>query len=170
MLQKSLCSIAIALLSSFVVRAQQTTASGNAPTAAYAYAKGENTYLMYSAEGYNADKKYVVFKFYKAEDPLSEQEKTDLAAVKKQLAKKNIDVKEVEWKTEEDLRSVLKGYGIQVESSDGKHINLKGDKYSMNTTSTKAVVVLEDGRPVSLCSGKNCEERLKTFFKIKAFI
>jgi|SRR5829696_3357269 len=147
----------------------QNARSAATESAVYAYAKGSDSYLLFS-DTYKADKKYVVFKFWQEGQPLTAQEKTDLEMLQKQLAKKGMEVKVVQWKTRSDLESLLNTYNVKIVSKDDNHLNIKGDNFSLNTTSGKATLVLEEGRPLSLCSGTNCEDRLKTFFKIKAVI
>ncbi len=63
----------------------------------------------------------------------------------------------------------MKKYNLTVEIPDGKHIKMKGGNFTFNSTSGKALFVLEDDKPLSVCSGKNCESRLKVFFKLQSF-
>jgi hypothetical protein len=166
---KQACCIAFATIASLAATAQEYK-KASAPTASYAYAKGDDSYVFYSTDTYDAAKKYTVLKIWQEDQPLTEQEKADLEILKKHLAKKNAEVREIKWKSEEDLQAALSSYNIKASSSDGKHINLKGEKFTLNTSSGKALLVLEDEKPLSLCSGKNCEERMKVFFKFKARI
>jgi hypothetical protein len=168
-MNKQFCFIALATIAS-LASAGQEYKKASAPTAAYAYAKGDDSYVFYSNDTYDADKKYIVLKIWQENQPLTEQEKSDLEMLKKHLAKKNAEVREIKWKSEEDLQTALNGYNIKASSNDGKHISLKGEKFTLNTTSGKALLVLEDDKPLSLCSGQNCEERMKVFFKFKARI
>ncbi|MGB8190741.1 MAG: hypothetical protein WCF67_02425 [Chitinophagaceae bacterium] len=150
--------------------AQQTKTT--APTASnsstvYAYANGDDSYLQFSADTYKADKKYVVFKLWSEKSPLTETERANITDLKKALAGKNVEVVEFEWKNEEQLKEMMAKYGIKAKVSDDKHINLKSEHLNLNTTSGKALFVMEDDKPVSVCSGKDCEDRLKFFFKLK---
>jgi len=168
-MKKQFCCIALATIASLASTAQEYK-KASAPTAVYAYAKGDDSYVFYSNDTYDAKKKYTVLKIWQEGQPLTEQEKTDMEMLQKHLAKKNAEVKEIKWKSEEDLQAALNSYNIKASSNDGKHINLKSEKFTLNTTSGKALLVLEDDKPLSLCSGKDCEERMKVFFKLKARI
>jgi hypothetical protein len=161
-------TLAILFITAFSAQCQQTESkSATAPTAVKAYANGNDTYLQFD-ESYDADKKYTVFKIWNEKEPLTEKEKTDLAYLKKQLAKKNIEVVDAEWKNKEDLEAIFKKYNLSVDVRSDEHINLKGGDFNLNTTSAKALVVFQNEKPLSLCSGKDCEERLKTFFKLRS--
>ncbi|RYZ29279.1 MAG: hypothetical protein EOO10_06795 [Chitinophagaceae bacterium] len=168
-MKKQLCCIVLAIMVSLVSTAQEYK-KASAPTAVYAYAKGNDSYVFYANDTYDAKKKYTVLKIWQEGQPLTEQEKTDLDILRKHLAKKNAEVREIKWKSEEDLQAALNSYNIEASSKDGKHINLKGEKFTLNTTSGKALLVLEDDKPLSICSGQNYEERMKVFFKFKARI
>jgi hypothetical protein len=159
----------VALALTTFAYAQQSKTAGQTLTAAYAYARGDDSYLDFTGETYKADKKYVIVKLWNASTPLTGAEKTALSDLKVQLAKRNAEIVELEWRTEEELQAALKRYDFTVAVKDGKHINLKRDNFSLNTTSGNAVLVLEDTKPVSLCSGKDCEERLKRFFRLTAY-
>jgi heme-degrading monooxygenase HmoA len=133
-----------------------------------ASANGNNSFMLFTSDTYNAAKKYVVFKFWHQSAPLSETEQKDLEELKELLGKKGFQVVVSEWKTEEDLKKLMKPFNMEISAPDGKHINLKSGSFSLNTTSSKAMYVLEDDKPISLCSGTDCEDKLKYFFKLKA--
>jgi hypothetical protein len=164
-MKQSTIFLAIVLFVAGSAQAQYTPA---AQAASLAYAKGDDSYLLFS-DTYKADKKYTILKFWHEGEALTEKEKTEMESIKKRLAKKNIEVVEFSWKTEEDLKNALSKYNFKVELKNEKRIAIIGDKFNMNTTSGKGVLVLEENKPVSICSGSSCEDRLKTYFKIKAF-
>jgi peroxiredoxin len=158
---------AIAVLTICISGQAQTKAEAAGLNAIYASAHGDDSYLLFH-DHYDADKKYVVFKFWNEAEPLTETEKSDLAVLKKQLSKKNVELIDFQWKTKEDLEGIFKKHNLSVEVLSDKHINLKGENFNLNTTSGKALVVFEDEKPQSLCSGKDCEDHLKYFFGIKS--
>jgi hypothetical protein len=137
--------------------------------AARAYARGNDSYVQFSSNTYKAGKKYVVLKFWNEAETITEKEKTAFSNLKKSLVKKNVEVVALPWAKEEELKDALKKYNLTVDVRDGKHINLKGENITLNTTSGKALLVLEDGKPVTLCSGTDCEARAKTFFKLQTY-
>jgi hypothetical protein len=169
----------IALAATLVAGAQTTTTTTTATApppaseegtarAVYASARGADSYLLYSKEGYKAGKKYVILKFWNAADPLTATETADLDYLKKHLAKKGVDVVVKEWKDEADLQAAVKEYGLSADVAGDKRIHIQGLKFNLNTTAGKALFVMEDGKPLSLCSGKNCEDNLKVFFKTRS--
>lgn len=162
---KQLTFLIVLLVVGTLVKAQQYAPEAKAAT--YAYAKGDDSYLVFS-DKYDPAKKYVVIKFYNDNTPLTEQEKTDLAFLTKFLQKKNAEVVTINWKDEASLQEAVKKYNMTASSNDGKHLNLKSGNSSLNTTSSKAIVVLEDNKPLSLCSGTNCEDNVKRFFKLQS--
>ena len=161
-----LCAVLI-VFNCALAQAQQSENKEPGLRSVYASAKGDDSYLLFS-DHYEAGKKYTVFKFWNEKDPLTETENSDLAYLKKELAKKNIEVTEFQWKGKEDLESFFKKYNLSVSVLSDKRINLKAENYSLNTTSGKALLVFEDGKPLSLCSGKDCEDHLKFFFGLKS--
>ena len=164
---KTYLTIASALILT-AANAQNEAPGASAERAVYAYAKGTDSYLSYRSGTYNTAKKYVVVKCWNEAEPLTETEKTELASLTKSLAKKGVKVVDIEWKSAADLQGKLAEHGVKVEVKDDKRINLKGDGFNLNTTSGKALLVLEDGKASSLCSGVNCEDRLKSFFKLRS--
>ena len=84
------------------------------------------------------------------------------------MAKKNIDLVQREWKTKEDLENLFRNYNIETVVATDKGIELKSEKHHYNTNASKVLFVFEDGKPISLCSGANCENNAKSFFKIIA--
>ncbi|MDB5252474.1 MAG: hypothetical protein JWP27_1643, partial [Flaviaesturariibacter sp.] len=118
------------------------TSSASAPTpatedgtarAVYASARGNDSYLLYSKEGYKAGKKYVILKFWNAADPLTAAESADLAYLKEHLAKKGVDVVVKEWKDQADLQAAVKEYGLSADVAGDSRINIKGFKFNLNT-------------------------------------
>lgn len=159
--------LALSLAFATTAHAQGTTAAANTQSVIKAYAKGDDSYLIYS-ETYNPAKKYVVFKFWNESSPLSAAEKAEMDYLKDQLAKKNVDVVFFPWKTTQDLQQNLSKYNFSVEALSEKRISIKDENCNLHTTSGKALFVVEDGKPVSLCSGQNCGEMVKTFFTLKS--
>ncbi|MBB1285802.1 hypothetical protein HRH25_15570 [Flavisolibacter sp. BT320] len=160
-----------ALLSLFLLKgfAQQANGDRIAPKAMVASAKGDDSYIAFSVDSYKPEKKYTVFSVWKDDAPPSETEKATLYQLKEALAKKGVELKLVEWKIEEDLKAAFAPYKIDVSTKDGKHIRLKTGSAQLNTTAAKALYVVENGQPVSLCSGMACEDKLRYFFGLKAF-
>ena len=167
MTRLTFCFTFLSLITVITAQAQGTTASVKAPSAVQAYAKSNDSYLLFSNDTYKADKKYVVVKFWNESTPITDTEKAEIDYLKKHLVKKGVEVVDFQWKTTEDLKQNLSKYNFSVEAKGEKRISIKGDNFSLNTTSGKALFVVEDGKPLSLCSGKNCEEMVKTFFKLK---
>ena len=133
-----------------------------------AYASGEsNITTLNGSETYDPAKKYIVFKFWNEKVPLTETERTDLDYLKKFLPKKNVEVVELQWSTIGDLKEAVKKYNLSVEESKDNHFLIKGENFHMNTTSQKAMFVIEDGKPVTMCCGKFCELNLKQYFKLQ---
>ena len=146
---------------------------------------------------YSPEKTYIVFKLWNESQPLTEKEKEDLAALKQQLAKKNIDLVVQKWKTKEDIETAFKSHGIEnVEVSTDKGISLKYDNEKIHqtiikksgettdrmtssfyTTGSTTILIfekqspMEPMRPISLCTGKNCENNfVKAFFRIRVVV
>ena len=170
--KKTFCATLVAVAATVAGHAQQPTAV-TAPAHAVtntvvAYANGDDSYLRYPNKGYKADKKYTVIKFWNAKEPQSEKEVQDIAYLKKHLSKKNIEVVDFEWKTEEDLKAALTKYNLAVKVIGEKRINVKNEHFTVNTTSGKALIVIEDQKPYSICSGKDCETNLKSYFKLRS--
>jgi hypothetical protein len=149
-------------------QAQGTYTSPKASPAVRAYAKGDDSYLLFSDNTYKPGKKYVVVKFWNESAPITATEREDIDYLKKHLAKKNVAIIDFQWKTTEDLKEHLSKYNFTVEAVSDKRISIKSGNFTLNTTAGKALFVVEDGKPMSLCSGKNCEEMLKTFFTLKS--
>ena len=165
---KSLTICAILLMIAAVsANAQQSRTQNATRSAVYASANGDDSYLLFSGEKYKEGKKYVIVKFWNEKAPLSEKEKEGIAYLKARLPK-DVEVIDFQWKDEEDLKAALSKYNFSVKVSNEKHINLKGDHFSLNTTSGNALFVVEDGKPVSLCSGKDCETKLKFYFRLQS--
>ena len=68
----------------------------------------------------------------------------------------------------EDLDALFKKYDLSVNVLSNDHIELKTEHGNYSTTGSKVILVFEDGRPTSLCSGTECEDHLKYFFKLKS--
>jgi hypothetical protein len=165
---KQLTSLFVFLLAATLTYAQQaSTSMGHGSTAVYASANGDDSYLLFSNR-YDPAKKYVVLKLWDGKEALTEREKTGLDYLKKFLQKKNIDVLILNWKDEATVQELSQKYNVTLSTRDDKHLNLHGGSYNMNTTAAKALVILEDGRPLSLCSGANCEDNAKRFFKLES--
>lgn len=161
------CAVILFATTAIAAKAQQQPARApQAAKAAYAYARGNDSYIRFADKSYTAGKKYIVFKLWNAKEALTEIEKKEMEALKINLANKNAEVVYFEWNDERDLKDRLKEYNLRVKVSETNTINLKGENFNLNTTSAKALFVLEDDKPVSVCSGKNCEDYLKRFFKI----
>lgn len=149
--------------------AQSSAASAsNKQSAVYAYAKGDDSYLKFSADAYSPEKKYVVIKFWNAGSALPDDEKAEMEYLKKYVDKKNVDLVFFPWSSGQELQQTLSKYGFSAEVINEKRISIKGENVNLNTTAGKAVLVLENGKPLSLCSGKNCGEMLKSFFRLKS--
>lgn len=73
-----------------------------------------------------------------------------------------------EWKTKKDLEGLFKKHGFEVVVDTNNGIRLKTGDHKFNTTAYKAMFVFEDGKPLSLCCGTNCEENIKKYFGIVA--
>ena len=167
-MKKAVFCAALLTFTLFKGFAQQDKDSDQAPQAVTAYAKGDDSYVAFFGNTYQAEKKYVVFKVWKEDSPLTENERTEWALLKEPLAKKGVELVMVSWKTEEDLKAAFAKYGLTITATDGKHIRLQNGRSQLNTTSSKAVYVIENSKPVTLCSGNNCEDRVKYFFGLKA--
>jgi hypothetical protein len=135
----------------------------------HAYARGNDSYLKLRDGGYDAAKKYLVVKLWNAANPLTEAEKSEISYLKNNLNSTNIEVLDFEWTSEQQLKDKLQPYNIAVQASNKNIINLKTQTISLNTTSPKALLVVENDKPLMLCSGKGCESRLKQFFKLESF-
>ena len=131
-------------------------------------ASGEETTSHIFGSGYDADKKYIVFKLWNDKNTLTEKETTELDQLTKQLAKKNIEVVKIQWKTKEDLEELFKKYNIETVVSTEKGFELRSENHHYKTDASKVLFVFEDGKPLSLCSGVGCENNTKAFFKIIA--
>jgi hypothetical protein len=133
-----------------------------------AYASGENNVAtLNGSDTYDPAKKYIVFKFWNEKDPLTENERTDLDYLKKFLPKKNVELVELKWNNLSELKEAVKKYNLEVSESKDEHFMIKGENFHMNTTSQKAMFVIEDGKPVTMCCGKFCEVNLKQYFKLQ---
>ena len=127
------------------------------------YAKGADSYI-FNRDTYNPDKKYTVLKLYNAENLPTETETKEFDNLKKILAKKNIEVAEYKWTSEEDLHSFMAKYGIEASIKEKSCITIKSGNSSMNTTAGKVIFIVEDGKANSLCSGAKCEYNVKQYF------
>ncbi len=139
-----------------------------AQTAVHAGSRGSGIYNGPS-KTYNTANQYTVIKLWNDKESLSQTELNDLAYLKKHLKNKDIDVIEYEWKTEEDLRSFMSKYNFSVLMEKNNRIRFSSDNSNLVTNSNKAVFVLENNKPMSLCSGLNCEKNLKSYFKLSSF-
>ena len=148
-----------------IVIAGSVTAQTNyAPqTRSMTFAKGDDSYLFHSNK-YDPSKKYAVLKVWNEEYELTKNEKENLEYLKKNLINRNIDIIEYKWTDEESLISFLGKYGLTASVNQNNCLSIKKGNSSLNTTAGKAVFVLEEGKPTSLCSGKMCEDNLKRFF------
>ena len=130
---------------------------------------GTNTTRTYTRDAYNPEKKYTVLKIWHADEQLTEDEKKELASLKSQLARKNIEVLEYQWKAKEDLVNFLSKNNLNFNISTDDGLCFKGDKFQMSTTSKKVMLVVEDAKPMSICSGASCETNTKQFFNLITF-
>ena len=167
-MHKKFIYVALISFSALTATAQQGKAPEAGSNTVQAYARGDDSYLLFSKDTYKADKKYVIIKFWNEKESLSEAEKTEFLSIKSQLSGKNIEIVDFSWKSEEDLKEVLNKYGLSVEVLGEKRIQVKNDHMTLHTTSGKAVFVAEEGKPISLCSGADCEARLKPFFNLSS--
>ena len=103
-------------------------------------------------------------KVWNHEHELTKNEKENLDYLKKNLVNRNIEVVIYEWTVEEDLISFMQKYGLTASVKQNNCLSIKKGNSNLNTTAGKAVFVLEEGKPTSLCSGKMCEDNLKRFF------
>jgi hypothetical protein len=144
------------------------TTTTYAQTAVHAVGRGSSMYHGPS-KTYNASNQYTVLKLWNQKDPITHEETDDLAYLKKHLKDKKIEIIEYEWKTEEDLKSFMSKYNFSVLMEKNNRIRFSSDNSNLVTTSNKAVFVLENNKPVSLCSGLNCEKNLKAYFRLSSF-
>jgi hypothetical protein len=165
-MNKSIFVATILLLAAASVNAQESEAYNSGLRAGRAFAASSRGIM--SSESYKADKKYIVFKLWTEADPITEVERTDLASMRKFLATKNVEIIEYQWKNKQDLDALFKKYGLSVNVISDDHIELKTEHGNYNTTGSKVILVFEDNKPTSLCSGTECEDHLKYFFKLKS--
>lgn len=168
MIKTTFCIALLSLTVSLSAHAQTSAHADFASKAIRAYSSGNDSYLLLSGDNYDPEKKYTVIKFWKSNTQVSEAEEENLAILKENLERKNIELVSFQWKEEADLEKVMTKYNFDVEVKESGLIKLKKDNYTLNTTSGNAVIILEDGKPLSLCSGSNCETRLKVFFNIRS--
>ena len=148
------------LLGHFSLRAQET---GMISPVLRTYAAGP---ARIAGGTYDSSKKYVVFKFHNPKETLDQTEKEELEYLKKFLPRLDVEVVELEWKTTEEIQKALKPYNITV-STTGEGLSLKAENFSMHSSSQKLLLVIEDGKPLSICPGKFCETNIKQFFKLQ---
>ena len=146
----------------FVIIANVAAQTSYAPKP-MTFAKGDDSYLFHSNK-YDPSKKYTVLKVWNDEYELTQAEKENLDYLKQHLSKSNIEVVEYKWTSEEDLINFMSKYGLSASVKQNNCMSIKKGNSSLNTTAGKAVFVLEEGKPKSLCSGKMCEDNLKRFF------
>jgi hypothetical protein len=133
-----------------------------------AYAKGENSVATAgNSETYDPAKKYIVFAFWNEKDPLTENERADMDYLQIFLTKKNVEVVELQWSNISDLKEAVKKYNLEVYDSKEDHFIVKGENFHMNSNAKKAWIVIEDGKPVTICCGKFCGLNLKQYFKLQ---
>ena len=125
------------------------------------------SYIGGSDVTYNADKKYLVFKCWNEKETLTETEREELDYLKKYLPKLNVELIELKWSSVEEIEKALAAYNIEVETTPGEAITLKAENFTMNSTCQKVLLVIEDGKPLSVCSGKSCKSNIKQFFKLQ---
>ena len=125
---------------------------------------------------FDEEKQYIVFKLWNQAEPITDKEKTELQNLKQQLAGKNVQVVEFQYKSKEDLENLFKQNGIEeVTVSTDKGIFLKCKNSNYNTTSSKAVFIFEGKapgeakRPIMLSVGEGSENNVKVFFKLRSF-
>jgi hypothetical protein len=158
---KKICSLIIV----FIIAISSTV---YAQTAVHAVGRGSSMYHGPS-KTFNASNQYTVLKLWNQKDPITQEETDDLAYLKKHLNDKKIEIIEYEWKTEEDLKSFMSKYNFSVLMEKNNSIRFSSENSNLVTTSNKAVFVLENNKPISLCSGNNCEKNLKSYFKLSSF-
>lgn len=129
-----------------------------------AFAKGGDDSYLFHSNKYDPSKKYTVLKVWNDKYELTKTEKENLDYLKQNLTKNNIEVVEYKWTHEEDLISFMSKYGLTASIKQNNCMSIRKGNGSLNTTAGKAVFVLEEGKPTSLCSGKMCEDNLKRFF------
>lgn len=160
-------ALLVSSISFNTVSAQQASASASGSS--YAYANGNESYLRFTKPTYEKGKKYTVYNIRKAGETLSAEQQAKTEQLKKQLVKKGVAFVDVPWTVEADLATAMKQHDIDATVTTDSHMKLKGKTFNLNTTSGDALVVIgEENKAVSLCSGAQCEERLKTFFGLTA--
>lgn len=127
-----------------------------AQEAVEAYAQGENTYIRYTHEPYDAAKHYTVIMFS------PEGKKAAVVAGLTQVA----EVIVCEWKTPDKLNTILDEYHIEASVQPDHTLLLDGPDYRVSTTSEYACLVLVDEKIQMLCCGQECTKRLTAFFPI----
>lgn len=133
-----------------------------------AYASGENNVAtMGSSATYDPAKKYIVFKFWNAKEPLSNNEKADLDYLQTYLPKKNVQVVQLAYQNLSELKEAIKKYQLEFDDSGKDRFVIRGENFHINTSALNALIVIEDGKPVTLCCGKFCELNLKQYFKLQ---
>lgn len=142
---KYILTICLMLLVAYSVYSQE---------AVKAYAQGEDSFLLFSKEPYDASKNYTIVCF---SQPGQVQ---DITATLKQFGTIVI----CEWLTAQDADKVLTPYNITTTVKAGRTLQLTGQEFSLNTTSPFAYLVLLDLKPQLLCCGIDCEKRLTTYF------
>jgi hypothetical protein len=157
------------LLLSFCLSAQELKPKAQAKTP-----RGSWTTLH--SRLYEEGNQYIVFKLWNEAEPITDKEKTELQNLKKQLAGKNAEVIEYQYKSKEDLEKLFKDKGIEdVEVSTENGISLKCKNSNYNTSSSKAIFIFEGKspevakRPIILSVGERSEDNVKVFFKLRSF-
>jgi len=139
--------------------------SVSAQEAVEAFAQKDDTYLLFSDKGFDKQKKYVLFNFWNADTPHADVHNTEFQAMRQNfVGHNNIEFVDVEWETEKDIQAVLEKYQVESSVEYGKNIRLKGDQFTLNTSSTNAFFLVEDSKAAFLCSGAICGKKVKQFF------
>lgn len=142
------------LLNIFILLALAKTAWSQ--EAVKAYAKDENSYLLYTKTPYDASKKYTVICF--------QQEGEASEAISGLTGVANIIT--CIWKTAADVNPITSQHNITASVNANRTLELKGIDFLVNTTSSPAYLVLLDQKLQLLCCGDDCAERLGSFFPL----
>jgi hypothetical protein len=134
-----------------------------------AFAQKDDTYLLFSNNGFDTNKKYVLFNFWNAKNPSASLHNTQFVTMKQNFAgQENVEFVNVEWETEKDVQVALEKYNIESAVEYGKHIRLKNEQFTLNTSSTNAFFLIENNKAAFLCSGGICAKKVKQFFDTQA--
>lgn len=121
-----------------------------------AYAKGENTYLKFTDDPFDASKRYVVIQLSPADNKQDTLLEISPAAT----------VVVCEWRTPDDIGISLSNYHIRASLTETEKVRLEGPDYTLSTTSDHSYLVLLDNKPQLLCCGPDCTKKLRNFFKV----